>query len=289
MKLGYEVYVTSSSKNKIPDLLSGVKVLSLDLKSPFKGFEQIKKLKFDIVIHLASFNDYQDKNYYWQSYRVNTEGTSSLLKSINHDNLKHFIYLSTYHVYGKDEGYINEKLVANPLNDYATSHLAAELIVRQHANKSGLPATIIRLSNSYGCPINNKINWNLFLNNLALMAVKEEKLTLKSAPNTQRDFIYMSDVAQALYEIIIYGKPDKSGQIFNLSFGKSMTLLDAAKEIRKAYLIYRNKKIPIEHKKDFMQKDNLIIDSSLIKKFITFKPKSRIVEEALKTFKLIQE
>lgn len=289
LKLGYKVYVTSSSTNKIPDLFLGVKVIPLDLMNPFAGSDQINKLKFDIVIHLASYNEYLDKNYYWQSYRVNTEGTSSLINNLNLDNLKHFVYLSTYHVYGKNEGFINEDLVPKPLNDYAVSHLAAEFIVRQHSISSALPATIIRLTNSYGCPINkNKINKNLLLNDLALMALKEDKLTLKSAPNIRRDFICMSDVAKALQEITVYGKPKVSGQIFNLSYGKSISLLDAAKEIRKAYLIYKGKKINIEYTKDFKKKDNLIIDSSSIYKLLSFKPKFRIVEEALKTFKLIE-
>ena len=289
LKLDYDVYVTTSSTRKIPELFSGVKVLYLDLTNPLEGFDQIKKFRFEIVIHLASYNEYLNKNYYWQSYRVNTEGTSSLIKNLDKFNLKHFIYLSTYHVYGKNKGFINEDLVPNPLNDYATSHLAAEFIVRQHSISSGFPATIIRLTNSYGCPINkNNVNWNLLLNDLALMAIKEEKLALKSAPNIRRDFICMSDVAKVLYEMTIYEKPKHYGHIFNLSFGKSISLLDAAKEIRKAYLIYKDKKIPIEYKKDFENKDDLIIDSSLINKFISFKPKFRIVEEALKTFKLIQ-
>ena len=120
------------------------------------------------------------------------------------------------------------------------------------------------------------------------MALNKEKLTLKSSPNIRRDFICMKDVAKALHEIIVNGKPKISGQIFNLSYGQSVSLLDAAKEIRKAYLIFKGKKINIEYKKDIKEKNNLIIDSSLINKLLSFKPEFRIVEEALKTFELIQ-
>ena len=114
----------------------GVKLIPLDLANPLNGFKNLRKYKFDAVIHLASCNDYDDKNYFWRSYRVNTEGTNSLIENLNFDNLKHFIYLSTYHVYGKNQGTISESLVTNPLNDYATSHLSAELIVRQHSISS---------------------------------------------------------------------------------------------------------------------------------------------------------
>ena len=288
LNLGYEVYITSSSKNRIPDFLSGVTIIPLQLTNPHKGFEQVKGLNFDSVIHLASYNKFLDKNYFWQSYRVNTEGTSSLIENLNIDHLKHFIYLSTYHVYGKNEGIITEEHRTNPLNDYATSHLAAEFIIRQHSLSSGLPATIFRLTNSYGCPVNfNNVNWDLILNNLAMMAIKEKKLILKSSPTIRRDFICMSDVAKALNEFVSMKKPNNSGKIFNLSYGKSISLLQAAEEIRKAYLIYKGVEIPIEYKNNFNKSRNLIVDSSLISKFISFKPQFRLMEEAINTFKLI--
>ena len=120
------------------------------------------------------------------------------------------------------------------------------------------------------------------------MAIKK-KLILKSSPNIRRDFICMSDVAKALNEIVSGGYPKNFGQIFNLSFGKSISILEAAKEIQKAFLIYKGIEIPIEHQEESQKKENLIVDSSLIYNFLSFKPEFRIFEEAIDTFKLLEK
>ena len=106
-------------------------------------------------------------------------------------------------MYGKDFGTLEESTPTLPLNDYANSHLSAENIVRQHALVKKLPATILRLTNSYGAPIDPRTTkWGLLLNDLAKMAFYKERLSLKSSPDTYRDFIWMGDVAEIIYFLL---------------------------------------------------------------------------------------
>ena len=57
---------------------------------------------------------------------INTVGTKNLLEALNLTNLKNFVYISTFHVYGLTEGDIDENTELNPKNDYALTHLFAE-------------------------------------------------------------------------------------------------------------------------------------------------------------------
>ena len=55
-------------------------------------------------------------------------------------------------VFECEEGIVNENSPVLPRNDYAITHLFGEEYVKYFNRTKNLPFTIIRLSNSYGCP-----------------------------------------------------------------------------------------------------------------------------------------
>ena len=291
LEKGNNVFVTTNSDRNILEIFKNVRIIKLDLAFPNDFNEELSNINFDVIIHGASYNEYSNKDFFWKSYRINSEGTSSLLNKIKLNNLRHFIYLSTYHVYGKNSGIIEESNPTLPLNDYANSHLSAENIIRQHAIVKKLPATILRLTNSYGAPIDPRTTkWDLLLNDLARMAFFENKLFLKSAPETYRDFVWMGDVSEIIYKLTI-SEPKKQGQLLNLSYGKSLSILEAAETIKKAYKIFKGIDIPLEYHKDneISKKETFFqVKSELIKNIVQVKPKNKILEEAIKTFKVLE-
>lgn len=286
LRKGYEVTVTTSSQ-RAPRELEGVNILPLDLSDPCSVQGTLGRSVFDIVIHAGSLNDGFDEGYHWKSYRVNVEGTSSLLHALNTSELKHFIYLSTFHVYGCQSGCISESTPCKPVNDYATSHLAAEYVVQQHHWRSDIPITILRLTNGYGCPLlPASAKWHLLLNDLARMAINHKKLVLKGAGNAQRDFIWMGDIARAVFELSTIG-PVKD-VILNMSFGRALTLHEAACEVLSAYYDIYSEKIPLECEGVAEGSPNpLIVDSSKIWNVLGWKPSLKVRGEALETMKLL--
>lgn len=287
LRSGHEVTVTTSSARS-PDDLPGVRVLPMDLASPASVAESLEGRTFDVVIHAGSVNDGFIDGYFWRSYRVNTEGTSALLHSLDRKRLRHFVYLSTFHVYGVLDGVVSEESPATPRNDYATSHLAAEFIVRQHAMQSGLPATVLRLTNGYGCPvIASAAKWYLLLNDLARMAVKERKLVLKSGPDLQRDFVWMGDVAKAVLDWVAGGER-AMGQTLNVAYGKSLSLRGAAEEVQKAFMDYGRAEIPLECTDlSAGRPQALKVEAGRLWSQLGWQPQFRIKEEAIETFKLL--
>lgn len=287
LQRGHAVTVTTSSGRRPPEF-QAAEAIELDLTDPVRTDESLRGRAFDAVIHAGSLNDGFLEGYHWRAYRVNTEGTSSLLHSLDRSSLRRFIYLSTFHVYGAQEGWVSETDVPAPRNDYATSHLAAEFIVRQHALQSHLPATVLRLTNGYGCPVvPSSAKWHLLLNDLAAMAVRSQRLVLRSGAGTRRDFIWMGDIARAVCELI--EKDASDGELFNVAYGRSMTLHEAAMEVRNAYFDHSGKEIPIELPSVAEgAAAELTVDSSRLWSVLGWQPSMRIREEALATFRIVE-
>jgi UDP-glucose 4-epimerase len=241
---------------------------------------------FNFVIHTASFNDTFMPNYAHKSIEINALGTRNILDSLEKTNLKNFIYLSTFHVYGKTTGKITENTPVAPVHDYATTHLFGELYVEQFFRNANLPYTIIRLTNSYGCPIEKSSSkWYLVLNDLAKMAATNKIIELKSNGKPQRDFIWMGDVCSVLENICLL-KNAPNGT-FNLSGEMNFTMVEIAEKVQNAYFEVYNEKVEIrlneQDKNDYQQ--NIYVSSEKLKKISPFKAKDKIEEEAKKIFK----
>lgn len=106
----------------------------------------------DCIIHLAAAHkDFGiSKDEY---YRVNVDGTRSLLRFAEKRNIKKFIFFSTVAVYG-DHQPSTEMTEPHPVNHYGGSKLAAEKVLREWAESdSSRSVTIIRPTVVFG-PLN---------------------------------------------------------------------------------------------------------------------------------------
>src|SRR5690606_3095721 len=132
--------------------------------------------------------------YFHDALLVNALGTRNLLEALPAERVGHFVYISTFQVYGRYVGAIDESTPTEPVNDYGTTHLFAEQYVAQFGRAQKLHWSTLRLTNSYGCPKDPDMSkWFLVLNDLARMAVEQGELVLKSNGEVPRDFIWMGD------------------------------------------------------------------------------------------------
>lgn len=285
-KQGYEIYIlTRKEKEKLVG--SRYKVIECDITN----LEELeKKLDFEIdyCIHCASFNESFLPDYPKKALEINTLGTRNLLEVLSGKNLKNFIYFSTFHVYGLNSGVIDEETTLNPKNDYASTHLFAEYYVKQFGFTHNLKYTIFRLSNSYGVPtFANTDKWYLVLNDLVKSAFMDKSIVLKTNGEAKRDFIWMDDVAMIVDEVM---KIDPTNDIYNLSSGKSHTVLDLAKIVQQQYQNLYNQNIEIEiNDNDRMIYDDVSIKNDKLKSIITFDLQDKIAGEVKKIFKLLED
>tara|TARA_B100000073_G_scaffold52454_3_gene38690 strand:+ start:1569 stop:2453 length:885 start_codon:yes stop_codon:yes gene_type:complete len=281
----FNVSVLTKSQRKL-EINSNFNLILADLMNPSQLYDELKNKDFKYVIHAGSVNDSFVENYRELAYQVNTFGTRNLLDALNMDQVEHFIYLSTFQVYGKYDGLINESSETTPLNDYGLSHLFAEYILRLHLRDPKY--SIIRLTNSYGCPKDvNTSKWHLITNDLAKMAFDEKKIKLNSNGDALRDFIWMGDVCYILRKLL--GKKPEN-QIYNLSRGKSLSLKAIANKVQAAYQEHYNELLPIHlNDKDHTRHSkSLSVDMSKLKMLVNFEYHDELINETINIFKLLE-
>lgn len=213
--------------------------------------DKITNQSYDSVIHLVSLNHHDSKKSPSFVNSVNVIPVWEILDNFNKkQKIKKFIYFSTVQVYGKiDSIKINEDSETTPQNQYALTHLMAEKINNFYHQSSTIDCINIRLSNSFGSPMFKNIDcWWLVINELCKEAFLNEKIILKSDGSPLRDFIHYLDLVSAV-ECIIDKRINKTADnTYNISSGKTLSILDIAKKIKGVYEKRFNKKINIEFK-----------------------------------------
>jgi UDP-glucose 4-epimerase len=220
-------------KSRIPSWASGFELAVgdvLDEESLMRAC-----LGMDAVVHLAALNEIDSGNDPKAALRVNGEGTLYTLKAAVEAGVKRFIYFSTYHVYGlNSRGTISEDTLPLPIHPYSITHHVAEGFTRMVSQKNDVRCTIVRLSNSFGCPADPFVNrWTLAFNDMCLQAVLSNKIALKSSGKGHRDFITLTDVSRAVEHLFKIDDYEITNQDLTLNLGgeNSLSILDAARKV----------------------------------------------------------
>ncbi len=153
----------------------------------------------DRVVHVIAVNETQIHLNLAQAYHINVSLTRLLLEMAKKHQIGEFIYLSTFHVYGKGEGDINEQTVIEPKNDYGLSHYLSERIVSDLGQVFGLKTLIVRPTNVYGVPVDMTTfnRWTLVPFAFVRSAVQDSDIAIRSSGLQARNFVSVQDVCKA--------------------------------------------------------------------------------------------
>jgi nucleoside-diphosphate-sugar epimerase len=178
----------------------------------------------DIVVHLAaiSFVAHGDAE---EIYRVNIVGTRNLLEALAAATHRpsHVILASSANIYGNTEGVLDESAVAAPVNDYAVSKYAMELMARQFADV--LPLTVVRPFNYTGIGQADRF---LIPKIVGHFKRREPRLELGNL-EVSRDFNDVRNVAASYVRLAALPAP---GDVFNICSGVEHTLMDVVDMMR---------------------------------------------------------
>ncbi len=172
---------------------------------------EIKSLKFDLVVHLAGLS-HQINYSSTDLYQNNTIGSQNLILSIekNFSNKKIFL-ASTGHVYRPSNTPHSESSEILPTSHYAMSKLAMEYMCKSCAIKSQI--TILRLFNCTGL----KQKDSFFIPKL-IKLFKEKKQTISLGNlSVEREFNNVTWLSQVIVNLIECGAPEET---FNICSGK---------------------------------------------------------------------
>ena len=286
---GHEITVLACRKRSVIETLN-FNFISCDITDLSNTERALENLEFDSVIHAASSNDFFEEGYDKSSLMVNAYGTRNLLEVFSKKTeLKNFIYLSTFHVYGAGEGIVNESSPVLPRNDYAITHLFGEEYVKYFNRTKNLPFTIIRLSNSYGCPKEvNSSKWYLALNDMAKSAFDTGEIVIRTNGKASRDFVWMRDVCSVFEKMINYNLGEN--ETYNISSQKNFEVIEIAKYVASAYRKKFDKEVIIKiNENDTTNYKVVNVDSTKIQTKFESSFSVEFESEALKIFNLLEE
>jgi len=262
----------------------------VDLTSFLSAKKIFHKFVPDVVIHLAGEstidNIKKKKNYLKNNITV----TKNLIKIVNKQNTKNFIFSSTAAVYANKALNLIENSELKPNNIYGVTKLKCEKYIQQNLNKEK-KFIILRFFNVCSSLFEHKIGEfhtpETHFIPIVIQKILDKKNIIIYGCNYKtkdgsaiRDYIHVKDILRAILLSINYLKSRVGkSQIINIGSKKGFSNIEIIKYLKKFF----KKKVKFA----FMQRrygdlERLVCDNRRAKKILNWKPNYSKLELIIK-------
>ncbi|MBU7594433.1 NAD-dependent epimerase/dehydratase family protein [Metabacillus halosaccharovorans] len=241
-----------------------------------------KTHSIDVVIHCAA------QTHVNKSIKDPVEDSSTnILGLINMLNLsykykvKKFVFCSSAAIYGNSQKLpLQEGEAGNPISPYGLNKWTGELYCHKWEEMYGVSSLIYRFSNVYG-PRQHVSEESSVITCFTNLLLEDKPVTIHGDGEQSRDFIYVGDVAEAIYR----GVMSQLSGVYNLSTGTEVTINQLVEALNKHHTMST-----IQHV-DSRQGDirRSILDNTKIKRDLDWVPKYRLDEGLKKVFHYYEE
>jgi dTDP-glucose 4,6-dehydratase len=162
---------------------------------------------------------------------TNVEGTQILLDAIRETPVERFILISSSEVYGTAEAApMDEEHPLNPRSPYAATKAGADRLAYSYFVTYGLPIVIVRPFNNYG----PRQHPEKVVPRFIMQALRDEPLTVHGDGHASRDWLYVSDDAEAIEAVIATPVDDVAGEVLNVATGVDISVGEIADRVLEA-------------------------------------------------------
>lgn len=229
LESGFEVLGISRSKENTPEFLryrfGDVKLKNfgfqqLDLNTDFDQLSKIAdRFKPSIIANFSAQGMVAES---WHRpldwFQTNVLAQIQLVEYLkNKDYLDLFLQFTTPEVYGSTSDWIDEETPFNPSTPYATSRAAFDFHLKNMFEAYKFPVIFTRAANVYG-PGQQIYR---IIPRAILSCLLDEKFPLHGSGSSERAFIHMKDVAEAVFTISNSGI---AGQTYHISTNETLTI-----------------------------------------------------------------
>ena len=239
--------------------------------------------KVESIIHFAGSvvvpESMRDPLHY---YRNNTMTTRSLLNAAVKCGVNRFIFSSTAAVYGNPEQMpVPEHAPTRPLSPYGSSKLMTEIMLHDVASAHGMNYVVLRYFNVAGADPQARIGLATagatHLLKIAVEAATGQRPKIDvfgtdyPTPDGSciRDFIHVSDLAQAHRAALAYLRGGGMSMTLNCGYGRGYSVLETIEAVRRV----SGRNFAIQHAArrpgDIM---TMVADTSRIQSVLDWKP-----------------
>ncbi len=220
VRLGYEVSVVDAltyagDLERLREVEGRYRFYKVDISDREALEEVFVKEKPQVVVHFAAESHVDRSILYPQVFvKTNVEGTLNLLDLSRVYSVERFINVSTDEVYGElgEKGRFNEDSPLKPNSPYSVSKAAQDMLGRAYFRTYGLPVITVRPSNNYG-------PWQYpekLIPVVIYKALKDSPIPVYGTGNNVREWLYVSDCAEAILMVMEKGVP---GEVYNIASG----------------------------------------------------------------------
>ncbi len=154
----------------------------------------------------------------------NIRGTYTILEILRKQK-KRLVQISTDEVYGSLENdSATEEYRFDPSNPYAATKASAELLVNSYVKTYDLDCVITRCTNNYG----PRQFYEKLIPKTIFLANHDKKIPIYGTGKNIRDWIFVDDHCEAVYNVLLNGK---SGESYNISSNNELDNIKIVKTI----------------------------------------------------------
>ena len=222
LKKGFKVRIIDNLTGGDLRNLNGIKKnknLSVEIKD-IKKFSINSKIFKNVyaIIHFAGSGSIvpsiENPNFYLEN---NLFSTTHLLECAVKNNIKNFVYAASSSCYGIASTPTKETNKIECEHPYALSKYFGEQAVLHWGKVYGLNVNSLRIFNAYGPRLTTKGVYGTVFAVFMKQILENKPLTLVGSGNQKRDYVYVTDVANAFIKAAMTKTKSK---IFNIGAGK---------------------------------------------------------------------
>jgi dTDP-glucose 4,6-dehydratase len=181
----------------------------------------------DVIVNAAAESHVEKSIEHGASEFVttNVEGTQILLDAIRAAPVERFILISSSEVYGTAESApMDEEHALNPRSPYAATKAGADRLAYSYWTTYDLPIVIVRPFNNYG----PRQHPEKVVPRFITQALANEPLTIHGDGHASRDWLYVTDDAEAIERVIETPIDALAGEVLNVATGIDISVNDIA-------------------------------------------------------------
>ena len=181
----------------------------------------------DVIVNAAAESHVEKSIEHGASEFVttNVEGTQILLDAIRVTPVERFILISSSEVYGTAEtAPMDEEHALMPRSPYAATKAGADRLAYAYWTTYDLPIVIVRPFNNYG----PRQHPEKVVPRFITQALANEPLTIHGDGHASRDWLYVTDDAEAIERVIETPIELLAGEVLNVATGIDISVNDIA-------------------------------------------------------------
>ena len=185
--------------------------------------------EIEYVVHMAARSGARGSFSNPHEYlKDNIEGTANILHVCSKHKIKHCVFTSSSSIYGNTSQDNENTIQLKPISLYGASKLSAEIISETYSKSKDLPVTVCRLFSVYG-PLGRPDGFIL----KCIESIKNEiSIELFNSGEMWRDFIYIKDVTEILFRILL-SKPENNFKVYDIGTGVATKITDIIQILEK--------------------------------------------------------